>query len=836
MHQLEADYLIVGSGAMGMAFADVILDETDCSIIMVDRYAKPGGHWNKAYPFVNLHQPSQFYGVSSKELSRGTKDQRGWNKGLYDLATGAEVMSYYDEVMKDTFLSSGRLQYFPKCEYKEDHSFECMMTGRRYQVKVNRSLVDSTHLKTTVPSTHTPSFTIDEKNHFIPINDLVNLDSKPEGYVIIGGGKTGIDACLWLLENRVDPDKITWIVSRDAWLIDRRNTQPSEEFFDDVFGSQAAQYESIAQATSIDNLFERLEEGGVLVRIDRNIKPQMFHGATISQLELEQMRRIKNVVRLGKVQRIHPSKIVLEKGEVPTSLDHVHVDCSATAVGNIEIKPVFSNGVITPQTVRPYQPVFSAALIAHVEANYEGDAKKNELCKVVTLPNHHTDWIRMVEGQLTNQFAWSQDKPLRKWISENRLDGFTKLAREVDRNDEKKMSLIKRMRGNMLPAMMKLQQFIKELESPNISMLENPQMEVQRKAFFKSQLSDVPGTQLTLGDGEILVQIEQFAYTANNITYAVVGDMIGYWKFFPPTGDGETQGWGVIPVWGFANVVESNVPDVPVGERLFGYFPPAKYLKIKADHISEKKLIDVSEHRSKLPSGYNIYYRVLNEKGYDRANDYARMVLYPLHLTSFCLWDAMQDKDWYGAQQVIVLSASSKTSTGLGYALKFDDSSPQCIGITSKRNLDQVKSLDIYDQCMSYEDLDDIDVSIPTVIVDMSGNTTVLAKLHNALGEQMKYTINVGLTHWADTKPHKDIIQERSEFFFAPGHIKKRMKEWGPAEFNKKTSTFMLSAATKTSEWLEFKEVNGLVELAKIHPSVCDGKIPANQGLIVKVT
>ncbi|RZV41872.1 MAG: NAD(P)/FAD-dependent oxidoreductase, partial [Acidimicrobiales bacterium] len=150
--ELQTDYLIVGAGAVGMAFADTLLHETDANIIIVDMFQKPGGHWNNAYPFVTLHQPSQFYGVSSKELSKGRKDEVGLNRGLNELASGAEVMAYFDQVMKHTFLPSGRVQYFPMCEYTEDGYFHSLLTGDKYHVTRTKT-VDATYLKTTIPST-----------------------------------------------------------------------------------------------------------------------------------------------------------------------------------------------------------------------------------------------------------------------------------------------------------------------------------------------------------------------------------------------------------------------------------------------------------------------------------------------------------------------------------------------------------------------------------------------------------------------------------------------------------------------------------------------------------
>lgn len=463
MKKLKTDYLIVGSGAVGMAFADVLLSETDANMIIVDRFPKPGGHWNVAYPFVTLHQPSAFYGVSSAELSTGKKDKVGLNKGLYDLASGAEVSAYFDSVMRQQFLPTGRVDYFPLCEYTGNGQFVSKLTGDSYEVEVLNKTVDATYLNTSVPSTHTPSFAIDSGVQFMPINDLPSIDTPPSAFVIVGGGKTGIDACLWLLENQVDPDKITWIVSRDAWLVNRQNTQPGEEFFEYSMGGQVAQFEAASKAESIPDLFDRLEAAKVLLRLDPQVRPSMFHGATVSDLELQELRRIKNIVRLGRVKSIGLESIILDKGTIQTSPTAVHVDCSASAITNLDMKPVFEDKLITPQTVRSYQPVFSAAFIAHVESSYEGTKKKNQLCGVVPLPNHDTDWIKMMVALMMNQYTWNQDKDLRKWLVSNRLDGFGRLVANVSKDDEPKMAILQRFREVIKPAMMNLNRLMAEI-------------------------------------------------------------------------------------------------------------------------------------------------------------------------------------------------------------------------------------------------------------------------------------------------------------------------------------------------------------------------------------
>ena len=346
--------------------------------------------------------------------------------------------------------------------YKGNGQFVSVINDDEHQVTVNKKIVDATYLKTSVPSTHKPSFTVDDSAQFMPINDLVNIDKKPAGFVIIGGGKTGIDACLWLLENKVNPDDIQWIVPRDAWLIDRKNTQPTIEFFNDAIGAQAAQMEAIAQSTSVDDMFSRLEKAGVFLRLDETVWPQMFHGATVSQMELAELKKIKNVVRKGRVTHVGQDNIQLEQGEIKTSPEHIHVDCSASAITNLAVKPIFSGNVVTPQTVRSYQPAFSAAFIAHIEASekYPDEKSKNHICGVVPLPNGVMDWVRLTAAFMRNQHIWSQDDDLKQWLLENRLDGFSQLVRSVDKTDMETMMILGRLRENAMPAMGKLQQYL----------------------------------------------------------------------------------------------------------------------------------------------------------------------------------------------------------------------------------------------------------------------------------------------------------------------------------------------------------------------------------------
>ncbi|MEM9571331.1 MAG: NAD(P)-binding protein [Pseudomonadota bacterium] len=460
---IEVDYLIVGAGAMGMAFADIVLSESDKTVLLVDMHQKPGGHWNDAYPFVTLHQPSAYYGVSSKELSKGIVDTIGLNKGLQDLATGPEIMAYFDEVMRYQFLPTGRVTYLPMCKYEGDGKISALTSDKTYQVKVREKTVDATWLKTTVPSTHTPNFEVAEGVKMMPLNDLPKVMEQPSRYVIIGGGKTGIDAVVWLLENHVDPDQIHWVRPRDAWLLRRETTQPDSQFFEATMGAQASQMEAIAAAESIDDLFDRLENVEMFTRIDTDVRPTMFHGATISDPELAELRRVKNVIRKGRIQRIELDQIVFDDGTLPNDPDTLFVDCSACAVGNSEEAEIFHGDTIRLQTVRTVQPVFSAAFIAHIELTRDSEEEKNRICQVVPLPNHATDWIRMQSAFMMNQYTWSQEKDLRQWLLDNRLDGYSQLVAGIKEDETEKLAIMKRLRDNAVPSVMKLQQFMAEI-------------------------------------------------------------------------------------------------------------------------------------------------------------------------------------------------------------------------------------------------------------------------------------------------------------------------------------------------------------------------------------
>jgi len=459
VNHIETDYLVIGSGASGLAFTDTLIDETDAHVTLVDRHGKPGGHWNDAYPFVTLHQPSSFYGVNSMELGSRRTDTFGPNKGLYELASGPEINSYYERVMNQKLLPSGRVSYHPMCNHLGDGVFESILSGERTQVRVRKKLVDATCFSPNVPSTHTPRFQVDAGVRLVPPNALPTLwhgpreGGLPRRFVIVGAGKTAMDAAVWLITAGASPDSIQWVMPRDSWLVNRLTTQPGPEFFKESIGGQADQMEAFAKATSIDDLFLRLEACGSVLRIDPEHTPTMFHLATVSPGEVQVLQRIRDVVRLGRVQRLALDHMQLDQGRVPVAPDTLFVDCSASAVEPRPTQPVFQGDKIVLQLMRLPLPTFSAALIAYVEAHYADDKEKARLCSPVPFPNTLRDYPRSMMASMMNQFQWSQDKVLRQWIRDSRLDGYGKLMTGIDPQDTEKQAILARLKEQAKAAM-----------------------------------------------------------------------------------------------------------------------------------------------------------------------------------------------------------------------------------------------------------------------------------------------------------------------------------------------------------------------------------------------
>jgi hypothetical protein len=430
---LEADYVITGAGTTAMAFADTLLTESDATMVIVDRRAKPGGHWLDAYPFVRLHGAAAAYGVNSQPLGHGAVDTVGLNRGLNELASGAEICAYFDRLMQQRLLPSGRVVYLSRHEVDAEGVATSLVHGRRTHLRARRKWVDAARADSQVPATHGPRFRTAGGVQCVTPTELTRLATPAGGHVIVGGGKTSIDTALWLLEQGADPDRITWIRPRDAWLLNRAHVQPTLPFAHATLEAIAHELEAARDAVSVRELFDRLESRRLLLRIDPAVEPTMYRCATVSEAELAQLQRIRRVVRLGRVEAIEPDRIVLEGGEVPTSVDQVHVHCSAAGLPRAPAEPVFQRGRIVPQYVRRCSPAFSAAFIAHVEATVPGDDEKNALCRPVRVPEEPLDWLRMHIDSAANQLQWSRSPALRAWLRQSRLDAFAALFEQAGR-------------------------------------------------------------------------------------------------------------------------------------------------------------------------------------------------------------------------------------------------------------------------------------------------------------------------------------------------------------------------------------------------------------------
>jgi hypothetical protein len=428
---IETDYLIVGCGAAGMAFADSLVEASRADVVMVDRRHAPGGHWLEAYPFVRLHQPSAYYGVSSLPLGGEAIDRYGPNAGLYERAGVAEICGYYDRVMQQRLLPSGRVRYFPMASYVGEHRFVSAASGEAFEVKVRKKLVDATYLEGRFPASTPPPFEVAASVRCVPVGELVSLRERPEGYVVVGAGKTALDTCTWLLDAGVAPGDIRWIKPREGWFLNRRYLQ-SGELVGSAFEGLARQLEAAAQATSSEDLFARLEAAEQLLRVDPRVAPTMFRGPTLSTGEVEQLRRVEDVVRLGHVRRIEADRIVLDEGTVPTSPRHLHVHCAAQGLNAAPETPIFAPGRITLQSIRIGLLPFAAALTGFVEATRDDLATQNRLCPPNRQPNVPLDWARGMVVSMKAARQWTKEPDISEWLERSRLNFLRGLPQRAD--------------------------------------------------------------------------------------------------------------------------------------------------------------------------------------------------------------------------------------------------------------------------------------------------------------------------------------------------------------------------------------------------------------------
>jgi hypothetical protein len=333
-----------------------------------------------------------------------------------------------------------------------------------------------------------------------------------------------------------------------------------------------------------------------------------------------------------------------------------------------------------------------------------------------------------------------------------------------------------------------------------------------------------------LSDDALLIKIDRFAFTANNITYATLGDQLKYWQLFPAP-----ENFGNIPVWGFGEVIASCHPLIDVGERLFGYFPMATHLVIEADGVSKRGLRDAAPHREGVAPVYNAYARVSGDASFaGREGDY-QALLRPLFMLSFLVDDFLEENDFFGARSVLLSSASSKTAFGLAHLLHTQRTAIRVIGLTSAPNVDFVRSLGCYHEIVTYDRMTTLPHDQPVALVDMAGNSELRARLHRHFGDRMKYSGQIGLTHRSSTSEEPELPGAKPRWFFAPDQIRKRAKEWGPGGIDRRFGAAWSSFAPTLAKRLTVVESRGPAAVKQVYLETVDGRIPPEQGHILSL-
>jgi hypothetical protein len=411
---LDVDHLVVGAGAMGMAYADALVDHSDARVAIVDRRHAPGGHWLEAYPFVRLHQSASFYGVASTLLGGGRLQEHGPEAGLQERASQPEIVAYFARAA-ERMRATGRVRLLTGADFLGDRTVVSRVSGRRWVVPETCRIVDAHYLAPTIPAESPPPFAVGDGVRVLPVNDLVRLDEAPSRYVVVGSGKTATDAIVWLLGQGVDPGAICWVRPRDPWMLNRAHIQPDPAVF---LGVPAAIFESAAASTSLDEVFLRLEEAGVMLRIDRSVTPTMAKAPTLGEWELELLRSVEDVVRHGHLAAVERGRLRFTDGStVRVADDAVVVHCAADGLKNPPLVPVWQPGLITLQPVRAGFPCFGAAVTGDVEATRGDDDEKNRLCPPSRFGDSLAQWAQMNVRGTRASMAFGAEPDIADWAA-----------------------------------------------------------------------------------------------------------------------------------------------------------------------------------------------------------------------------------------------------------------------------------------------------------------------------------------------------------------------------------------------------------------------------------
>ena len=409
---VDVDYLVVGAGAMGMGFVDALIDHADVRVALVDRRDGVGGHWRHAYPFVRLHQSSTFYGVASRVLGGGRLQTTGPEAGLHERADQPTICAYYEQVLAERMVGPGRVEFFPGCDYLGDRTFVSLESGERFDVPDRCRIVDARYLAPDIPAETPPRFGVADGVHVIPVNDLPSWQGPTRQYVVVGSGKTATDACVWLLGRGVDPGAICWVRPRDPWMLNRSLIQPDPAVY---LGMVAETLRLAAGASSLPELFGHLEDAGIMLRIDPSITPTMAKAPTLGRWELDLLRSIEQVVRLGHLRVARRGRLDLAEGSVGVADDALVVNCAANGLKNPPLVPIWGPEVITLQPVRAGFPCLGTALAGYVEATRTDDLEKNRLCPPSSYGNTLVDWAQMFVRGSRNTAAFTAEPDIKAW-------------------------------------------------------------------------------------------------------------------------------------------------------------------------------------------------------------------------------------------------------------------------------------------------------------------------------------------------------------------------------------------------------------------------------------
>lgn len=340
-----------------------------------------------------------------------------------------------------------------------------------------------------------------------------------------------------------------------------------------------------------------------------------------------------------------------------------------------------------------------------------------------------------------------------------------------------------------------------------------------------------PASAVNLATGQVLLEVDAFGLTANNITYAVFGDAMKYWNFFPAP-----DGWGRVPVWGFATVARSSHPEVAVGERVYGYLPMSTHLVADAGRVTAGGFSDTAAHRQEMDAFYNLYLRTAADPIYDPSREAEQMLLRPLFFTGFLIDDFLADNQFFGARRVVVSSASSKTSIGLAFQL-FQHGRGRCevVGLTSKGNVPFVESLGCLHRVLAYTDVESLDASVPTVFVDMAGDADVTTRIHRHCGDALKYSSQVGGTHWDRLAFGIQVPGPTPTLFWAPGQLAKRMTDWGQAGFHERAGGAWKRFVSSVDGWITVEREGGRTAIERIYLATLEGRAEPSKGYVLSL-